>query len=155
MKGDIHRRKCTMWTCHTCADQKNDCPGISAGHQAKFGQPISGIRRLCRQTLSSPITTSSKQSSWRIRLGDACYRREQDSRCGADGANVEHQYKPPCSTSTQILPGTSTFGSAKMPGMNASQGISLGIEMCTNNIWILGRAIQNKLCWTGGTCYPK
>ena len=44
---------------------------------------------------------------------------------------------------------STTFGSAKKPGMNASLGISLGIETSTPNKWILGRAIHNKLCWTG------
>ncbi|XP_069109057.1 uncharacterized protein [Argopecten irradians] len=44
---------------------------------------------------------------------------------------------------------STTFGSAKKPGLNASQGISLGIETCTPKKYILGRALHNKLCWTG------
>ncbi|XP_033729795.1 uncharacterized protein LOC117318994 [Pecten maximus] len=44
---------------------------------------------------------------------------------------------------------STTFGSSKKPGLNASQGISLGIETCTPKKWILGCAFHNKLCWTG------
>lgn len=44
---------------------------------------------------------------------------------------------------------STSFGSAKKPGMNASQAISLCVETSTPKKWILARSIQNKLCWTG------
>ncbi|OWF39132.1 hypothetical protein KP79_PYT16201 [Mizuhopecten yessoensis] len=44
---------------------------------------------------------------------------------------------------------STSFGSAKKPGMNASQGMSLGIETSTPKKWIVARTLQNKLCWTG------
>ena len=44
---------------------------------------------------------------------------------------------------------STTFGSTKKPGQNASQGLSLGIETCTTHKYIISRVLKNKLCYTG------
>ena len=42
-----------------------------------------------------------------------------------------------------------TFGSSKKPGYNASQAYAIACETNTDKQYIIGAAMQNKLCWTG------
>ena len=42
-----------------------------------------------------------------------------------------------------------TFGHSKKPGQGSSQAVSIACETVTDKRYIIGVAVENKLCWTG------